>query len=78
MTAERIAAGDLNVSSLANQRRQDEVGVLARAFDRMTQSLQDMANVATRIANGDLQAKVTPQSDKDILGTAFASMIISS
>ena len=73
-TAERIAAGDLGVSVIKNHRR-DEVGVLAETFGRMTQSLREMANVAEGIANGDLRVKVRPQSDKDLLGNAFASMV---
>jgi methyl-accepting chemotaxis protein len=73
-TAERIAAGDLSVIvSMSN--REDEVGVLAQTFARMTGSLKGMAEVAGKIAGGDLRVKVQPQSDKDVLGNAFASMV---
>src|SRR5207244_2730446 len=73
-SADRIAAGDLSVKVLTDD-RQDEVGVLARAFARMTQSLQEMAEVAGKIADGDLRVKIRPQSDKDTLGNAFALMV---
>ncbi|HEY4299733.1 MAG TPA: CHASE3 domain-containing protein [Candidatus Didemnitutus sp.] len=73
-TAGRIAAGDLRVS-ISTSDRADEVGVLAQTFSRMTDSLQGMAAVAGKIAAGDLQVKVQPQSDKDVLGSAFASMV---
>src|SRR5688572_19090324 len=71
--AERITAGDLNVTSPAGA-RSDEVGVLARAFERMTRSLRSMATAAEEIAAGDLRTSVKPQSADDVLGNAFARM----
>jgi methyl-accepting chemotaxis protein len=71
--AERITVGDLDVTVSASQRT-DEVGVLARTFDRMTQSLRTMAGAAEQIAAGDLRSTITPQSPGDVLGTAFARM----
>ncbi|MDB6166328.1 MAG: methyl-accepting chemotaxis sensory transducer [Lacunisphaera sp.] len=73
-TAERIAAGDLSVVTSASDRT-DEVGVLDRTFSRMTGSLKTMADVAGKIAAGDLRAKIAPQSEKDVLGNAFALMV---
>jgi len=72
--AERIAVGDLSVT-LPGTDRGDEVGMLSNTFMRMTDSLKGMAGVAGRIAEGDLRGKVQPQSDKDVLGNAFASMM---
>lgn len=72
--AERITAGDLNVS-LPPATREDEVGILARAFHRMTDSLRSMAIAAEGIASGDLRTVVKPQSTQDILGNAFARMV---
>src|SRR6266851_4161616 len=71
--AEQIAAGDLNVAVGANG-RMDEVGVLARAFVRMTQSLQDTARGAGEVAAGNLAVRVKPQSAKDVVGNALATM----
>ena len=73
-TAEQITLGNLAVK-VPNVSRADEVGVLARAFERMAQSLREMAGVAERIAAGDLRATVKPQSADDILGHAFARML---
>ena len=73
-TAERIAVGDLGATIFIKD-REDEVGLLARTFARMTDSLKGMAGVAGKIAAGDLRVKVQPQSDKDVLGIAFSSMI---
>ncbi|MBI4204304.1 MAG: MCP four helix bundle domain-containing protein, partial [Betaproteobacteria bacterium] len=71
--AERITVGDLSVN-VPSDRRNDEVGVLARTFDRMTQSLRAMAGAAGQIAAGDLRSTVQPQSPDDVLGNAFARM----
>ncbi len=67
------AAGDLSVV-VATDHRGDEVGVLARTFNRMTDSLKEMAGVAGKIAGGDLRTTVKPQSSTDVLGNAFARM----
>ena len=72
--AERIALGDLSEAGDLDGRR-DEVGQLAAAFGRMAHSLRDMANVAGRIADGDLTVTVRPQSERDVLGGAFAVMV---
>ncbi|MBI5278110.1 MAG: CHASE3 domain-containing protein [Burkholderiales bacterium] len=71
--AERITVGDLNVH-VPTDARSDEVGVLARTFDRMTQSLRAVAGAAGQIAAGDLRSTYQPQSPDDALGNAFARM----
>jgi methyl-accepting chemotaxis protein len=71
--AERITVGDLSVD-VATDARSDEVGVLARTFDRMTRSLRSMAVAAEQIAAGDLRSVIEPQSQKDVLGNAFGRM----
>ena len=69
-----MAGGDLEVK-IAKLRRNDEVGALAQTFAVMTDSLQGMAEVAGKIAGGDLRVKIEPQSDRDKLGNAFATMV---
>lgn len=71
--ADQITRGDLN-ASLPTAEREDEVGMLAGAFGRMTRSLRMMAGAAEDIASGDLRTAVTPQSPEDVLGNAFARM----
>jgi methyl-accepting chemotaxis protein len=71
--AERITVGDLGVD-VRTDARSDEVGVLARTFDRMTRSLRAMAASAGQIAAGDLRSNIEPQSPRDLLGNAFARM----
>ena len=73
--AERIAAGEIVVAEAADGSRTDEIGVLEAKFDQMAQSLREKADVATRIAGGDLGMQVKVQSDEDVLGMAFATML---
>jgi methyl-accepting chemotaxis protein len=72
--AEQIVAGNFAVGVSVNGRR-DEVGALTESFARMIGSLRAMADTARTIAEGDLRVKVNPQSDKDMLGNAFAMMV---
>jgi methyl-accepting chemotaxis protein len=72
--AENISRGDLSLD-VTDDGRGDEVGRLSRTFARMTRTLREMAAAAEQIAASDLRAKVTPQSEKDVLGTAFAAMV---
>lgn len=73
--SERIMVGDLSVH-LADSGRSDEVGVLERAFARMTLALRGMAGIAEQIASGDLRSVVKPLSSEDVLGNAFARMSV--
>jgi methyl-accepting chemotaxis protein len=71
--AKGIAAGDLGQTITADSA--DEVGQMAAAFRRMVTYLTAMASVAEQIAENDLTATVTPQSEHDALGNAFAHMV---
>ncbi len=70
---EKVTEGDLSGYVVIDS-RQDEIGVLSRALERMTEALRSMARNAESIAIGDLRAEVIPQSDRDVLGNAFARM----
>jgi len=71
---ERVTAGDLNAPARVDVTRTDEIGVLERALQRMTVSLRAMASKAEQIAVGDLRTTIQPQSEADVLGSAFARM----
>jgi methyl-accepting chemotaxis protein len=73
-TAALIASGQLPMTLYANGRT-DEVGQLTQTFSRMTDYLKETAKVADSIAGGNLRVSVKPQSDKDVLGNAFATMV---
>ncbi len=70
--AREIQAGDL--SGRLHLTRGDEIGQLANALDSMADSLQQRAELAEAIADGDLTRDVTLTSDKDVLGRALRNM----
>jgi methyl-accepting chemotaxis protein len=72
--ANHIATGDVTVEAAATS-RQDEIGVLARAFERMLASLRGTVDMAQRIAAGDLAVAIHPQSERDVMGHALAKMV---
>jgi methyl-accepting chemotaxis protein len=71
--ANGISLGELDHAITVTS--QDEMGDMAAAFTRMIAYLQAMAEVAGRMAKGDLTASVTPVSSRDRLGNAFKEMI---
>ncbi|MHB8069574.1 MAG: methyl-accepting chemotaxis protein [Desulfobaccales bacterium] len=73
--AAKISSGDLAVA-VSGADRADEVGVLGQAVTRMIQYLKEMAGVADSLAARDFSVTVRPLSDADVLGKAFAAMVI--
>jgi methyl-accepting chemotaxis protein len=71
--ARGLAQGDLD--QRVDSGSSDEIGAMARAFEDLIAYQQRMAAVAGALAEGDLTPTVTPVSDRDVLGTAFARMI---
>ncbi len=71
--ADGIAEGDLNQSVTVDT--QDEIGDMARSFQKMTAYMNGMATTAEAIAGGDLTISVKPISSRDVLGNAFANMV---
>ena len=72
--AERIGTtGDLDHE--IDIQRNDEIGQLARTFNRMVTYLKEMAALSESIAGGDLTVEVRPRSKNDTLGNAFARMV---
>jgi methyl-accepting chemotaxis protein len=71
--AERIAAGELDLNVPSSDRR-DEVGILIQMFRRMVENIKGYAKMTGQIAAGDLTVAVIPQSEKDVMGNALATM----
>lgn len=73
--ADQIADGDL-LSAREFEQRRDEVGMLSQAFVRMSGYLRELARKSEFIARGDLTLDVQPKSERDLLGNAFAAMLV--
>ncbi len=55
--------------------RNDEIGMLARAMNTMSENLLQMVMAAGSLAGGDLTVKVQPLSEQDALGYALQGMV---
>ncbi len=53
----------------------DELGELTHAFHEMIAYFQQIVDIASHIADGDLVHTITPRSKHDVLGIAFQDMI---
>lgn len=71
-SAQALASGDLETR--VDHVSDDEVGQLASAFREMLGSFAEVAEVATRLSQGDLTVDPKPKSSRDRFGMAFANM----
>jgi methyl-accepting chemotaxis protein len=70
--AKRISAGELDVDIATTSH--DEIGQVAQSFREMVDYLSELAGVADKIAEGNLDVKVSTRSERDRLALAIASM----
>jgi methyl-accepting chemotaxis protein len=75
-----MAVGNLNRDMSEEKKNyirslKDEVGDVARALTELRIYMTEMAELADKIASGDLTVEMQPKSEKDELGIAFAEMI---
>ncbi|MGE4535510.1 MAG: methyl-accepting chemotaxis protein [Desulfovibrio sp.] len=71
--AESVSHGDLDVDVTIEGH--DEIGTLLMAMERMIEAERTTADVASRLAQGDLTVSVTARSDKDVMLISMAEMI---
>ncbi|MDM8527561.1 response regulator, partial [Anaerolineales bacterium HSG24] len=71
--ADKLAAGDLKQT--IGSTSQDEIGMMSHAFQQMINYQQQMAEVANRLAEGDVNVDFAVQSEQDMLGNAFRQMV---
>ncbi len=72
-TSEALAMGD--VDQQIKVKSNDEVGDMAAAYAKVVDYMKDMANITTKIADGDLTIEIKPRSEKDVLSHAFCRMV---
>jgi len=70
--ANLISRGDLTHKVMV--RSNDEIGDLAHSFNRMIDSFNETAKVATAISRGNLSQEVVSRSEQDTLNNAFKMM----
>lgn len=72
--ANHIAEGDIDVP-LTQTFSRNEIGQIQIAMKNMIHYIQDVAGVAERISNNDLQVTVMPKSQHDMLNHSLARMV---
>ncbi len=79
--AELIAVGDMNMDKVFDEKdrlwslREDEIGTLAGAFDRMITSTDEQVKKTKIIADGDLTTDIIIRSEEDIMGKALMELV---
>jgi len=71
--ADKIAVGEIDQD--ISIQREDELGSLIHAFQRMIDYFREMSQVSGKLAEGDLTMDVVPLSEKDVFGNAFKRMV---
>ena len=72
VSARKISVGNVNVS--IKKTSDDEIGKLVDAFNLISDSAKNQAQMFSVVAAGDLTCDITPRSDKDIINIAITSM----
>lgn len=77
-SANKIASGNIELKTL-NINSKDEIGMLARSFSRMTESLRDKVRLIEKIAQGagDFTIDVAILSENDFFGKSLEKMLVS-
>ena len=71
-----LVLGDTDMQIEEKQlNRKDEIGLIGRGFIEIAQNMKEQAEIADKIAAGDLSVEVTPKSEKDVLSISMASVI---
>ncbi len=71
--SEKLALGDTDVE-ITNSAN-DEIGVLAKAFEKIVENIKQQSVAARRIAEGDFSIEITPRSDADILSNSMKTVV---
>lgn len=78
-----FSVGILRSSATESERkrlvnRSDELGELTAVMAALRAYLEEIAEIAAQIAQGNLAVQFTPKSDEDELGQAFTRMVVNS
>jgi methyl-accepting chemotaxis protein len=72
-TSEALAMGDVDQQVKVGSN--DELGDMAGAYASVIDYMKEIANITTKIADGDLTVPIRPRSEKDVLSHSFARMV---
>jgi methyl-accepting chemotaxis protein len=70
--AKKIALGDTDIS--IDSDTEDEIGSLAGSFEVMVGNIKEQSEMSQKIADGNMDAKIVPKSEKDILSISLINV----
>lgn len=75
--AHKLAVGNVEVEldKVDPENIKDEIEDLMYAFEEMSQHIKDQAQIAQRVADGDLSVEIEPRSEEDILAISMNEVI---
>ncbi|SHH52979.1 methyl-accepting chemotaxis protein [Sporobacter termitidis DSM 10068] len=79
--AQLLAAGDVDIDAVLQpgdhniKKRRDEIGKLALSFNKLVESIREQAQLAGRIAGGELTVSVPVRSENDLLGRSLLNLV---
>ena len=73
--AEKLALGDVDITSGSGTIGNDEIGRLTAAFVKMADGRKEQVHEVKRLATGDLTVDLVMQSDKDVLNRSLITLI---
>jgi len=73
--ANKLAMGDIDIDVEFDENSKDEIGILARSFNKVIEGIKEQVDIVLKIADGDLSFNVTPRSDKDIMEISLENTI---
>ena len=81
MFTQLVVEGDVDLGKFVDDRykkvllRNDEVGALGRALNESVMNIITQTQEVRTIATGDLTAKITIKSEKDVMGKALSALV---
>ncbi len=73
--ADHLALGAVDIDyAIADNAKADEIGELTKSFVNMAENIRDQAEVAQKMAQGDLSIEIQPKSENDVLSNSMVSI----
>ena len=70
----KMNEGDFDIRIDDKDKKDDEIGILFKSYDKLIKSLHKVVEFTTQIGKGNLDHEFTPLSEKDMLGKSLIQM----
>jgi methyl-accepting chemotaxis protein len=73
LAADKLAVGDMGVDVAVKSK--DEIGQLAKSFEKLVTSTKVQAMAVESLADADLTVEITPRSEQDLMGKKLLQLV---